>query len=222
MPPKCDLSSQFNALFNMTPSLFDLSLNPPVNLLPKDGTALYYGQIISTDQADDYLATFLKSIPWQSDEAIIFGKKIQTKRAIAWFGEHPFRYTYSQVTKYALPWTEGLLALKRTIEKKSAETYNSCLMNLYHDGSEGMAWHSDGEKDLKQNGAIASVSLGAERKFAFKHKKTAEVVHRVLPHGSLLVMKGTCQQHWLHRLPPTKTSFGPRINLTFRTITGQF
>jgi len=81
-----------------------------------------------------------------------------------------------------------------------------------------MAWHSDAEKDLKKNGAIGSLSFGAERKISFKHKKTKETVSKVLEHGSILVMKGTTQTHWLHRLPPTKTIYTPRINLTFRTI----
>ncbi|HAV54098.1 MAG TPA: alpha-ketoglutarate-dependent dioxygenase AlkB, partial [Aequorivita sp.] len=104
------------------------------------------------------------------------------------------------------------------IETISGETFNSCLLNLYHSGAEGMGWHSDAEKDLKKNGAIASVSLGAERKFALKHKQTKETVSLNLEHGSLLLMKGTTQTHWLHRLPPTKKIHDPRINLTFRTI----
>jgi alkylated DNA repair dioxygenase AlkB len=89
---------------------------------------------------------------------------------------------------------------------------------LYHDGSEGMSWHSDGEKDLKKNGAIASMSFGAERKFALKHIETKKVVNIYLENGSLLVMKGITQSHWLHRLPPTTKVLTPRINLTFRTI----
>jgi alkylated DNA repair dioxygenase AlkB len=92
------------------------------------------------------------------------------------------------------------------------------LLNLYHTGEEGMAWHSDGETDLKKNGAIASLSFGAERKFSFKQKQTKEIVSLILEHGSLLMMKGATQQHWLHRLPPTKSTLKPRINLTFRTI----
>ena len=118
----------------------------------------------------------------------------------------------------ALPWTEDLIALKCIAEAVSGETYNSCLLNLYHDGNEGMAWHSDGEKELKKNGAIASLSFGAERKFAFKHKLSKEVVAVQLSHGSLLVMKGETQTHWMHRLPPSKRITSPRINLTFRTI----
>ncbi|NGM90711.1 alpha-ketoglutarate-dependent dioxygenase AlkB, partial [Parapusillimonas sp. SGNA-6] len=86
------------------------------------------------------------------------------------------------------------------------------------DGKEGMAWHSDGEKDLQPNGAIASLTLGAERKFSFKHKVRKEKIDIVLENGSLLVMKGTTQTHWLHRLPPTSKVTTPRINLTFRKI----
>ena len=118
----------------------------------------------------------------------------------------------------ALQWTAGLLELKELAEKTTGEVYNSCLLNLYHDGSEGMAWHSDGEKDLKKNGAIASMSFGAERKFSFKNKKTRENVSLILQHGSLLVMKDSTQSHWLHRLPPAKRISKPRVNLTFRTI----
>jgi alkylated DNA repair dioxygenase AlkB len=104
------------------------------------------------------------------------------------------------------------------VEAKTGETFNSCLLNLYHSGEEGMAWHSDGEKDLKKNGAIASLSFGAERRFLFKHKETKQNVSVQLEKGSLLVMKGSTQTHWLHRLPPTKKVKTPRINLTFRTI----
>jgi len=106
----------------------------------------------------------------------------------------------------------------RVAEKESGETFNSCLLNLYHNGSEGMAWHSDAEIDLKKNGAIASLSFGVERKFSFKHKQTKESVSMVLQHGSLLIMKDETQRFWLHRLPPTKTVTAPRVNLTFRTI----
>jgi len=110
------------------------------------------------------------------------------------------------------------MAIKDKVEKASSETYNSCLLNLYHNGEEGMGWHTDNEKELKKEGAIASVSFGAVRKFAFKHKKTQEKVELTLDNGSLLVMKGTTQSHWLHRLPPSKKITTPRINLTFRTI----
>jgi alkylated DNA repair dioxygenase AlkB len=188
------------------------------NLLPYDGKVLYYGVLFSKAEADRFLEYLLEQVAWRNDEAVIFGKRIVTKRKVAWYGDQPFQYTYSNTTKQALPWTPELLALKSKVEAQSGETYNSCLLNLYHDGSEGMAWHSDAERELKKNGAIGSLSFGSERKFAFKHKKTAETVSLLLEHGSLLVMKDQTQTHWLHRLPPTKLSKKPRINLTFRTI----
>ncbi|MEZ4971555.1 MAG: alpha-ketoglutarate-dependent dioxygenase AlkB [Flavobacteriaceae bacterium] len=198
--------------------LFENSIDKTKNWLPKDGTVNYYGKLFNQQQADDYLETLLNTIEWRNDEAVIFGKKIITKRKVAWYGDKPFEYTYSNISKYALPWTEELLALKTAIEKETGETFNSCLLNLYHNGSEGMAWHSDGETDLKKNGAIGSLTFGAERKFAFKHKQTKEKVELILEHGSLLVMKDTTQTHWWHRLPPTKKVIAPRVNLTFRTI----
>ena len=198
--------------------LFNPEINETTNLLPKDGTVNYYGKLFSREKADFYRDILLNTIEWKNDEAIIFGKLILTKRKVAWYGDQEFEYTYSKTTKKALPWTKELLKLKAAIEEKTGETFNSCLLNLYHSGDEGMAWHSDAEKDLKKNGAIASVSFGAERKFAFKHKETKEVVSLILEHGSLLLMKDQTQTHWLHRLPPTKTISNPRVNLTFRTI----
>ena len=198
--------------------LFTTTSAADTNLLPKDGTVIYYGTIMPIKEANLYLHTFLDTIEWKNDEAVIFGKRIITKRKVAWYGDTTFSYTYSKTTKEALPWTRELLQLKQIIEEKTGETYNSCLLNLYHSGDEGMGWHSDGEKELKKNGAIASVSLGAERKFAFKHKNTKEVISQVLAHGSVLVMKDETQSHWLHRLPPTTRISTPRVNLTFRTI----
>lgn len=188
------------------------------NLLPYDGVVNYFGTVFKKEEADNYLQKLLTTIEWRNDEAIIFGKLITTKRKVAWYADQPFEYTYSKITKRALPFTKELAELKASTEKLTGETYNSCLLNLYHDGNEGMAWHSDGEKDLKKNGAIGSLSFGATRKFAFKHKQTKETVSVILEHGSLLVMKDTTQTHWLHRLPPTKIVNSPRVNLTFRTI----
>lgn len=198
--------------------LFSDHTDEKSNLLPQDGTVNYYGKLMSSEEADQYLEALLSKIEWKNDEAIIFGKRIVTKRKVAWYGEQAFEYTYSNTTKSALPWTKELLELKTLIEARTGETFNSCLLNLYHSGEEGMAWHSDGEKDLQKDGAIGSLSFGAERKFAFKHKQTKEMVSIVLEHGSLLVMKGTTQTHWLHRLPPTKKVSKLRVNLTFRTI----
>lgn len=198
--------------------LFDDFIDKTKNYLPQDGIVNYYGCLFTTSEANFYYDKLLHEIEWRNDEAIIFGKKIITKRKVAWYGEKSFEYTYSNIKKYALPWTKELIELKTKIEIETGETFNSCLLNLYHSGEEGMAWHSDGEKDLKKDGAIGSISFGAERKFSFKHKTTQEKIDINLETGSLLIMKDTTQTHWLHRLPPTKKIATPRINLTFRTI----
>ena len=198
--------------------LFELEPDSNINLLPKDGTVNYYGSLFDSQKAQLFYSKLLENIAWKNDEAIIFGKKIITKRKVAWYGDKSYSYTYSKTTKSALPWTTELQILKQRTEDKTGELFNSCLLNLYHDGSEGMSWHSDAEKDLKKNGAIASISLGAERRFLFKHKRTNEKVELSLENGSLLVMKGETQENWLHRLPTTKKILTPRINLTFRMI----
>ncbi|EFF83594.1 oxidoreductase, 2OG-Fe(II) oxygenase family protein [Acinetobacter haemolyticus ATCC 19194] len=200
--------------------LFDIEADPEQNYLPYDGTVQYYGKVVQTAAADHYFEALLHTIAWENDQALIFGKLFTTKRKVAWYGDRRFEYTYSNMNKYALPWTVELIELKALVETLTGETFNSCLLNLYHSGEEGMAWHSDGETDLKKNGAIASLSFGAERKFAFKHKHSKEKVELYLEHGSLLVMKDVTQTHWLHRLPPTKKVSSARINLTFRTIVG--
>lgn len=198
--------------------LFSNSLDSSQNILPKDGIVNYYGKIFSLTESNHYLNNLLSNIEWKNDEAVIFGKLIITKRKVAWYGDVEFEYTYSNRTKKALPWTKELIELKSKIEVETGESFNSCLLNLYHTGEEGMAWHSDGEKDLKKDGAIGSLSFGAERKFSFKHKTTKETVSVILEHGSLLLMKDTTQTHWLHRLPPTTKTSKSRVNLTFRTI----
>jgi alkylated DNA repair dioxygenase AlkB len=198
--------------------LFEQEYDPTRNLLPCDGEVFYFGKIFDSNRAHGITRELLSTIDWQPDKAVMFGKTIYTKRKVAWHGDSPFQYSYSNSTKVALPWTRLLAELKSITQERTGETFNSCLLNLYHDGSEGMAWHSDGERDLKPNGAIASLSFGAERKFAFKHKTTGQKVELILEDGSLLLMAGVIQNHWLHRLPPTTKVHGPRVNLTFRTI----
>ncbi|PWJ56817.1 alkylated DNA repair dioxygenase AlkB [Dyadobacter jejuensis] len=188
------------------------------NLLPYEGTVLHYGLIIPSQEAQWYYQRLLETILWKHDEAVMFGKHITTKRMVAWYGDLPFDYTYSKTTKTSLPWTPELLSLKQRVEELTECHYNSCLLNLYHDGSEGMSWHSDDEKALAHHSAIASLSFGAARKFAFKHKVTKQYITTILESGSLIVMKDDTQQNWWHRLPPTKLVKHPRINLTFRTM----
>ena len=192
------------------------------NLLHKDGTVNYYHNMLTHNEANRYFDLLLQKIVWENDEVIIFGKHIVTKRKVAWYGDSDYLYTYSNTTKQALAWTKELLELKQIVEKLTETKFNSCLLNLYHSGNEGMGWHSDDEESLEPNSTIASLSLGAERKFSFKHKKTKQTISLVLEHGSLLIMKDATQANWLHSLPKSKTISktisGPRINLTFRTM----
>ncbi|MCJ8208713.1 alpha-ketoglutarate-dependent dioxygenase AlkB [Mucilaginibacter sp. RS28] len=190
----------------------------PENLLPYDGEVRYFGCIMDGGQADVYLQKLLNEIEWRNDEAVIFGKHIITKRKVAWYADGGFSYSYSNITRYALPWTATLVELKAIAEELTGVVYNSCLLNLYHDGDEGMAWHSDDEKELKKDGSIASMSFGAERKFALKHRLSKEGTSLMLQNGSLLEMKGTTQTYWLHALPKSKKVKMPRVNLTFRQM----
>jgi alkylated DNA repair dioxygenase AlkB len=192
-----------------------------INLLPYDGVVNYYGKVLNYQAASGYLNRLLDTIAWKNDEAVIFGKHIITKRKAAWYGDKDYHYTYSNTTKQALGWTKELLELRQLVEQLTGTRFNSCLLNLYHNGEEGMAWHSDDEKSLGKDAAIASLSFGAERKFSLKHKKTKQGVSVILEHGSLLVMKGATQTNWLHCLPKSKRITYPRVNLTFRTMVDQ-
>ena len=188
------------------------------NILNKDGTVNYYGKILSSEEAKQYSGLLMQNIQWEKDELIIFGKHITTKRKVAWYGDSDYMYTYSSTTKRALAWTKELSELKQIVEEYAEIKFNSCLLNLYHDGNEGMGWHSDDEKSIEKNSTIASLSFGAERKFSFKHKQTKQTISLVLEHGSLLVMKDATQMNWLHSLPKSEKVTGPRINLTFRKM----
>ncbi|WP_411845400.1 alpha-ketoglutarate-dependent dioxygenase AlkB [Roseibacillus persicicus] len=194
---------------------------PPYQVLPRDGEAIYYGKIVSGEEADGLLQTLLNEVLWRHDETVMFGKRIVTARQVAWYGDQDFDYTYSGHTHTALEWSAPLRQLKERVEEAAGASYNSCLLNLYQDGNQGMGWHRDNEKELGPQPSIASVSLGAERRFDFRHQESREKVSVVLEHGSLLVMQGTTQAHWQHQMPKTKKVTTPRVNLTFRRIVRQ-
>jgi alkylated DNA repair dioxygenase AlkB len=191
---------------------------PAMNLLPCDGLVTYHGAVFKTDESNRHLARLIAEIPWEHDETVIFGKRIVTKRKVAWFADGGRSYAYSGTMKLAHPWTEHLLSLKSTAERVSGATCNSCLLNLYHDGGEGMGWHSDDERSLAPSAPILSMSFGAERKFSFRHKRTRETVSVSLENGSLLMMAGETQIHWHHQLPKSAKVSSPRVNLTFRSV----
>lgn len=191
---------------------------PDANLLPRDGEAYYHGRVFGGDECGRILGSLIADIPWEHDETVIFGKRIVTARKVAWFADGAIPYSYSGTVKRAHGWTELLLGLKREAERRTGAAYNSCLLNLYHHGGEGMGWHSDDEKSIVPGSSIASLSFGAERKFSFRHRDTKEAVSIALESGSLLDMRGGTQAHWQHQLPKTKRVSEPRVNLTFRMM----
>ena len=171
--------------------------------------------------AGNLLRELAEEIPWVQNKIKFYGKESLVPRLESWHGDEGMSYTYSGIKMDAKPWTKNLLVIKESIEPIAKTTFNSVLINYYRDGKDRVAWHSDDEKELGKNPVIASVSLGAERKFKLRHKKYKEnqLQHEVfLQNGSLLLMSGSTQHHWLHEIPRTAKPIGPRINLTFRVI----
>lgn len=189
-----------------------------VNLLPYDGECMLFPRFLNTFELAHYFPVLMENMDWQNDEVMMYGKKIITARKTAWYGLAPFPYKYSGIERIALPFSLELEALRRKCEYGTAHTYNSALLNLYHSGKEGMGWHSDNEDSIVPESAIASLSLGAERKFRFRHNETREIVEMLLPDGSLLLMSGKTQQCWKHELPKMMKVTEPRINITFRLM----
>ena len=189
-----------------------------MNLLPRDGGATYIPGFFDPEQCAALFTSIQSTIDWKEDQLLMFGKLITTKRKVAWVGDAGCSYTYSGVKKFPQAWTADLLHIKHKLESLTHSAFNSCLLNLYHDGDEGMGWHSDDEKELDSVAPIASVSLGGTRKFAFKHKLDKTSVSLFLEDGSVLLMQPPTQEFWQHSLTKTKRPVAPRINLTFRAI----
>jgi alkylated DNA repair dioxygenase AlkB len=191
---------------------------PGINLLPKDGHIEYLPSIFDPLACAKLFEMLAKSLDWRCDQLYMFGKLITTKRKVAWVGDEGCAYTYSGVKKEPQAWTPELMLIKSKLEAIAQCKFNSCLLNLYHDGSEGMGWHSDDEPELVQTAPIASMSLGAARKFSFKHKADKTNASLMLENGSVLLMHAPTQTFWNHSLVKTTRPVGPRINLTFRAI----
>jgi len=203
----------------MKNSLFDLLSTPePIAILAKDGQAEYLNNFYAVDECHYLFKSLLSHLPWESDQIIMFGKLVTTSRKVVWVADPECLYTYSGIQKIPQDWINELLQIKHKLEQVTGHTYNSCLLNLYHNGNEGMGWHSDNEKELDSATPIASVSLGARRKFAFRHKQDKTTTSVFLENGSLLMMHPPMQEYWQHSLLKTKIVTSPRINLTFRKI----
>ncbi len=158
-------------------------------------------------------------IAWQHEEVTIFGRRRLVPRLVAWHGDPDARYTYTGTAHDPLPWTPPLEAIRERVRELTGHSFNAVLLNLYRDGRDGMGWHSDDEPELGRDPVIASVSLGATRRFCMRHRRRKDSrLELPLGHGSLLLMSGPTQHHWLHAVPKTRATTGERINLTFRNV----
>ena len=185
-----------------------------------DGEVWYMENFMPNDKAEFYFDNLLNNIKWRQEEIKYYGKIFPIPRQTAWYGYDGLNYKYSGIMCNPEPWTPELLDIKKVIEHfLQNEQFNSVLLNLYRSGNDKVSWHADNESELGINPTIASVSLGAARRFELKHKTIPDQKIQIeLKSGSLIVMKGATQHNWLHQIPQQKSINGARINLTFRTI----
>ena len=186
----------------------------------QDGEILFMRNFLSATEAKNYFDLLQNNINWKQEEVNFYGKTYSVPRNTAWYGYEGFNYSYSGINCFPESWTKELLEIKSQIELFIPdEDFTSVLLNLYNNGNDKMGWHADDEKELGINPTIASVSLGETRRFDIKHKKNKDLQFKFeLTSGSLLIMRGALQHHWVHQIPAQKKVKNPRINLTFRTI----
>jgi len=178
----------------------------------------YIPGFFNAAESDIYFRELQQHIDWKLESIRLFGRQLPMPRLTAWYGDKA--YTYSGLYNAPQPWVPVLQQLKERVEQASGHVYNSVLLNFYRYGNDSMGWHADDEAALGTEPAIASLSFGGERRFSFKHRtrKDLKPVSITLEHGSLLLMQGPTQHHWLHHIPKTKRPVQPRINLTFRHV----
>ncbi len=197
-----------------TPSLFSDSQE----LLPFDGSAVLYPRFLDAEFARGAFDELQSATLWEQPEMIMFGKKYAQAGLSTWFTDSGIAYEYSGILREPHPMTSLLGQIGQMCAGKTGTQFNSVLVNLYRDGQDSVSWHSDNEAINGKEPVIASVSLGATRRFDLRHKETKEMVKADLEDGSLLVMSGLSQQCWVHQIAKTKTPVGPRINLTYRLV----
>jgi alkylated DNA repair dioxygenase AlkB len=179
----------------------------------------YFPNCFTESEANTYFNILKLDTNWCEDDIKVFGKIYKQPRLTALFGENNKPYSYSNITMYPAPFTPSILEIKNKVEAISSQKFNTVLLNLYRNGNDSNGWHADNEKELGKHPIIASVTFGEERPFHFKHRRLKNERHKItLEHGSLLIMKGAMQEHWLHQIAKTKKQIGERINLTFRTL----
>ncbi|PTR01067.1 alkylated DNA repair dioxygenase AlkB [Mucilaginibacter yixingensis] len=186
--------------------------------LPKE-LLEYIPAVFSGQESALYLQRFIDTIPWEQTPIMMYGKPMLTPRLTAWFGDTGKSYAYTGNRFNPYPWTDDLIAIKKRLEPLAGVVYNSVLLNYYRDGNDSVAWHADDEQELGPQPHIASVSFGQVRRFDIRNKADHQQKYAIkLENGSLLLMKGSLQHEWEHRIPKSTTPMGARINLTFRVI----
>lgn len=201
----------------MRQSLFDSRYCEVEELLPHAGSARLYRSAVDPRTAQRAFTELLEAVPWEQRSVQMFGKSVPQPRLVAWFGDGA-SYTYSGLRLEPHPWLPLLLELRRVCEELAGVGFNSALANLYRDGNDAVSWHADNEPELGEDPVIASMSLGAVRRFDFRHRQSGETVRTELPSGSVLVMSGESQKAWMHQVPRMAKVSEPRINLTFRRV----
>jgi alkylated DNA repair dioxygenase AlkB len=186
----------------------------------------YIPGFLPNREADRVFEQLWDGLEWSQREITLFGRRVLQPRLVAWYGDPEATYRYSGLTLDPLPWHPLLRRLKNRVEESSGYRFNSVLANAYRDGSDSMGWHSDDEKELGPEPVIASVTLGAPRRFLLRPRKRgagrpSASIALPLEHGSLLLMKGKSQQRFQHSLPRTRRKVGLRINLTYRLVCTQ-
>ncbi len=185
-----------------------------------DGECYLVEHFLDHPRADRFFENIERTAVWHQPRLTLFGQSRGSPRLAAWYGDPQAVYAYSGVVNRPLPWFDALRQLRARVEEHTGERFNSVLINLYRSGDDAMGWHSDDEPELGARATIASLSLGATRRFVMRHKRRKNLgsIALALHHGSLLVMKGDTQRHWRHAVPRTKRAVGARINLTFRLV----
>lgn len=184
-----------------------------------DGDLFWVPDFLDAPTADRLLRRLARELAWRQEHIRLFGRRVAQPRLSVWYGDAGARYRYSSLDLFPLPWSRSLAALRGRLDDLLNAGFNSVLANLYRDGRDSMGWHSDDEPELGPEPVIASLSLGATRRFQLRHRtRRNERCELELTNGSLLVMAGSTQQFWQHQVSKTRRPVGPRINLTFRRI----
>ncbi|MSV68814.1 MAG: alpha-ketoglutarate-dependent dioxygenase AlkB [Actinobacteria bacterium] len=199
-----------------TPDMF--ASEEPRELLFGASSAVLHSAVLEPDKAHEAFENLLAHTPWEQRDVVVFGRSVAQPRLVAWVASPPIAYRYAGMTLEAHAFTPLLLELKKRVEVIAGAQFNSVLLNLYRTGADSNGWHADDEFEFGIDPIIASLSLGATRRFDLRNRETKETIKTNLASGDLVVMSGECQREWIHQVPKQLKVLEPRINLTFRMV----